>query len=61
MSYDSWKTTEPDQPCDGPFGQCDCCNEQRPLSQCWASGVETWACDECRGDEGDDDDVAIHD
>ena len=29
-------------------GQCDCCGEYRPLTHCWAFGIETYACDECR-------------
>jgi hypothetical protein len=29
--------------------QCDCCGKMRPLTKCWAHGIETWACDECRG------------
>jgi len=51
MSYDTWKSTEPDPPHDGPFGECDCCGQKRPLSRCWPMGIETYACDECRGEE----------
>jgi len=29
--------------------ECDCCGHVKPLSRCWASGVETFACDKCRG------------
>ena len=32
-------------------GQCDCCERMKPLTQCWLGGLETWACDECRGDK----------
>jgi hypothetical protein len=32
--------------------ECDCCGEKRAeLTRCWAFGIETFACDECR--EGD--------
>ncbi len=32
------------------LAQCDCCAKMRPVSQCWTScGLETFACDECRG------------
>lgn len=48
-TYDDWKTTEPDPYADEPVGECDCCGKMRPLSKCWAYGIETWACDECRG------------
>ena len=52
MTYDNWKTTNPDDEQLGdPVGQCDCCGKMRPLSQCWAFGIETWACEECRGDD----------
>lgn len=37
------------------WGDCDCCGKNRPLSRCWASGIETFACDECRGFEEEDD------
>lgn len=50
MTYDHWKSTEPDYD-DGTMGDCDCCSKYRPLSRCWAYGIETWACDECRGFE----------
>ncbi len=52
MSYDHWKTTEPDPCPDPPPRQCDCCGKMRPLTRCWAFGnLETFACDECRGDD----------
>ena len=59
-TYDDWKTTEPDPYADEPVGECDCCGKRRPLTQCWLyrkdhyRGLETWACDECRGLEDDD-------
>ena len=32
-------------------GECDCCSQFRPLTQCWTScGLETWACDACQGE-----------
>jgi hypothetical protein len=37
------------------WAHCDCCEKYRPLSLCWAHGLETWACDECRGLEQEDD------
>lgn len=40
--------------------ECDCCGYFRPLSRTWAYGIETFACDQCRGwpaDEQDEDDV----
>ena len=39
-------------------GQCDCCGRQRELSRVWAFGIETFACEECRGN---DDDYAMND
>ena len=36
-------------------GSCDCCGRTEWLSQCWVGELETWACDECRGIEPDDD------
>lgn len=30
--------------------ECDCCGKQKPrVRQCWLSGLETWACERCRG------------
>ena len=29
MTYDTWKTTEPD---DEPWAECDCCGKRAPLS-----------------------------
>jgi hypothetical protein len=62
MTYDHWKTTEPDDGAERPdydeeaeaaaaLNQCDCCGKLRVLSRCWAFGIETYACDECRGAE----------
>ena len=35
--------------CEGEgCAECDCCGMFKPLSRCWASGVETFACEECR-------------
>lgn len=28
---------------------CDCCGKHRRCSRVWAMGIETFACDECRG------------
>jgi len=33
--------------------QCDCCGDMKPrdqISRCWVTGIETFACDECRHD-----------
>ena len=45
-------------------GDCDCCGKFRTLIQCWTTtGLETWACAECRYEtdledrEDDDDEV----
>ena len=39
-----------------PRGTCDVCERQHvPISRCWATGIETFACDECRGIEPDED------
>lgn len=35
-------------------GDCDCCGRMRPLTRCWAYGIETFACDECLGIEPED-------
>lgn len=33
-----------------PQSQCDCCGRMAWVSRCWAAGgVETFACDDCRG------------
>jgi hypothetical protein len=52
-TYDDWKTTDPADY--GPhMGECDCCGGQRPLTRCWAYGIETYACEECRGGDPDE-------
>lgn len=65
MTYDHWKTTEPepfeeDRPVDddGPDcgedewpRECDCCGKLRKLTRTDYAGIETFACDECRGDK----------
>lgn len=31
---------------------CDCCEKPVPrdqISRCWMTGIETFACDDCRG------------
>jgi hypothetical protein len=33
------------------IGTCDCCVENVEVCQCWVHGIETWACDVCRGVE----------
>lgn len=34
--------------------ECDCCGKLAVLQRCWPMGIETFACDDCRGidDEG---------
>jgi hypothetical protein len=33
-----------------PKQECDCCGQLvASLSRCWVTGIETFACDECRG------------
>jgi hypothetical protein len=57
MSYDHWKTTEPDEP--EEWAACDNCGVHKPLRQMrtiFTPGCETWACDECCGGEPEDDD-----
>lgn len=50
-NYDTWKASNPaDDAEEEPFYECDCCGKKRFVSQCWTSdGLETFACDECRG------------
>jgi hypothetical protein len=83
VTYDHWKTTNPDDEwigpepppclpqrtsrgnycadCGAPEGECwwdapelatcDCCDKSVPaeeISRCWAYGIETFACEECR-------------
>lgn len=38
-------------------GSCDCCGKTRNLTfVCW-TGIDTYACAECRGGDLDDDDL----
>lgn len=53
-TYDDWKLASPDDEQDDQRGECDCCGKRRLLSRCWPSGIETYACDECRGESDDD-------
>lgn len=35
------------------YVECDCCARrfaQGDLTRCWVGGIETFACDECRGE-----------
>ena len=36
--------------CDGEgCAECDACGKMKPgVSKCWAYGIETYACDDCR-------------
>ena len=60
MTYDNWKTTNPEDEALGvyeSYADCDCCGKLRRLRQCWVYGnMETWACAECRQDDDDDSD-----
>lgn len=47
MTYDHWKTTEPEPYSDEPVADCDCCGRRRVVYRCWAFGIETYACEEC--------------
>ena len=55
MTYDHWKTTEPEPFKEWPPDdedeprECDCCGKERKLTSLFYSGIETFACDECRG------------
>lgn len=61
MTYDDWKLDNADDEADrrrrrdrGPNdGECDCCGEYRALRQAWVTGIETWACAKCSGDDED--------
>ena len=37
-------------------GSCDCCGKTKTLRFVVWAGMDTWACDPCRGSETDDDD-----
>jgi hypothetical protein len=62
MTYDHWKTTEPEQ--DGDefpqhFSQCDCCGEMKPdCEDIVYQGMDTHACFKCRGNAEDEDEAA---
>lgn len=47
MTYDHWKTTEP-EPFNDQVGICEVCGSVAPLF-CGPSrfGEKTWACDDC--------------
>lgn len=55
--YDAYKLRSPDD--NRKTYDCDCCGQatsHRHIQQCWTpSGVEAWACPECRGIELEDD------
>jgi hypothetical protein len=36
-------------------GRCDVCGKYRKLTQAWVTGVETWACAACSGEDEDED------
>jgi hypothetical protein len=57
MTYDHWKTTEPDLLDDRLVSCCDCCGEYKPGCEdlTW-NGMDVHACPKCRG--GDDDPAA---
>lgn len=55
MSYDDWKTADDTVLDDEECFECDCCSRLRPLTRTWTScGIETFACDACRGIEEDE-------
>lgn len=34
---------------DEDLRECDCCGKMKPdVERCWAYGIETFACEECR-------------
>jgi len=52
-SYDTWKTASPDD--ERRTYDCDCCGAATParlIRQCTSTtGIETFACPACRGEE----------
>lgn len=44
-------TLDPDVDC---IGECDCCGRQGPLTKTIAYGIDTSACDTCRGECDED-------
>jgi len=47
--------SHPAEEAGGRQASCDCCGKFRVLSRLWYSGIETFACDECRRMEKYDD------
>ena len=48
MTYDDWKTTEPDPGDYEPFGECHWCGYRAQLYRMWLlTGVEGWFCSDC--------------
>ena len=48
MTYDNWKTTEPDPGDYEPFGECHWCGYRAQLYRMWLlTGVEGWFCSDC--------------
>ena len=48
MTYDNWKTTEPDPGDYEPFGECHWCGYRAQLYRMWLlTGVEGWFCRDC--------------
>jgi hypothetical protein len=53
MTYDKWKSTEPDTRQDS-HGECDHCGRWRRLTRCWTSiGKEMLCCEECQDHESE--------
>ena len=47
MTYDHWKTTEPDPWVGEPVGECHWCGRRAVLYRTWLSPIETWLCGNC--------------
>jgi hypothetical protein len=48
VTYDNWKTTEPDPGDYEPFGECHWCGYRAQLYRMWLlTGVEGWFCSDC--------------
>jgi hypothetical protein len=53
MTYDHWKTTEPDPFEHEPVGDCHWCGHRAVLYRTWLEpmetwrSIETWLCEEC--------------
>jgi hypothetical protein len=56
-SYDAWKLASPDD--ERRDYDCDVCGKpSRDVEQCWTTtGLETWACPACRGDEEEEEEI----